>query len=156
MRSLVLVMPLVLFACAKSDKTATDTAGATAAAAAPAAPRPLAAADVMGNWQGQTMAQDKDTVLRKWTSVRATDSTGKLALAGAKDSIPYRVQYDADSMIITSQPYTSPGTPRGPKLVFRSIGRLKDGKLIGTVTTMLAAKRDSIVEHARWEATRAQ
>jgi len=93
--------------------------------------------------------------LSRWTSVHVTDSTGKLVLQGAKDSIPYKATYDADSMIAVSSPYTNPASPKGPKVTFRSVGRLKDGKLSGTVVTMLAAKPDSVVSRAKWEATKA-
>src|SRR5689334_21498527 len=97
---------VVLVGCAKSEKPATDTiAVAAPATAAPAAPAKLTAADISGNWNGTTKAETGDSVLSRWTSVHVTDSTGKLVLQGAKDSIPYKATYDADSIIAVSSPY---------------------------------------------------
>jgi len=66
------------------------------------------------------------------------------------------VRLDADSMIATSVPYTDPTLPKGsPKVMFKAVGRLRDGKLAGTSTLMVAAKPDSVLGRATWEATRA-
>ena len=155
----IMLFAVVLVGCAKSETPATDSAAAATAAAAtpapPPAPAKLTAADVNGTWNGMTKAEGSDSVLSRWTSVSATDSTGKLLLQGAKDSIPFKTTYDADSMINTSAAYTNPGTPKGPKVTFRAVGRLKDGKLAGTVVTRLASKPDSVVARSKWEATKA-
>ena len=144
---------LALSACARSDDAAGDSAGATAAAAAPA-PAALQASDIAGTWNGTTMAAESDSVLRRWTTVRSTDTTAKLVFEGSRDSINYTIRLDADSMIATSAPFRRPGAARGPEVVFVSVGRLRDGKLVGTTTTLLAANRDSVVQRARYEATR--
>ena len=144
---------LALTACARSDDAAGDSAGATAAAAAPATPAALQVADIDGTWNGTTMAAESDSVLRRWTTVRSTDSTAKLVFEGSRDSITYTIRLDADSMIATSAPFRRPGA-RGPEVAFISVGRLRDGKLVGTTTTVLAAKRDSVLQRARYEATR--
>jgi hypothetical protein len=151
----VMLLAVVLVGCSKSETPATDTTAAAAAPAAAPAPAKLTAADVSGNWNGVTKAEASDSVLGRWTSVHVTDSTGKVVFQGAKDSIPYKATYDGDSMIAVSSPYISPATPKGAKVTFRSVGRLKDGKLSGTVLTMLAAKPDSVVARSRWEATKA-
>lgn len=151
----LLLLPLVL-ACSKPDgDAASDTAAATAPANAPAAPAALRAADVSGTWQGTTLAAQGDSVLSRWTSVMTNESTGKMIFAGMRDSIPFRTTFDGDSVVIVSEPYTRPSAPRGPKAVFRSTGRLRDGKLSGTVVAMQADKPDSVVSRSRWEATRA-
>ena len=149
----LLLLPLVL-ACSKPDgEPASDTAAA--AASAPAALAALRAADVSGTWQGSTLAAQGDSVLSRWTSITTSDSTGKMVFAGMRDTIPFRATFDGDSMVAVSQPYTRPSTPRGPKAVFRSVGRLRDGKLSGTSVTALADKPDSVLARSRWEATRA-
>lgn len=157
MRSLLSTITLaavVTTACAPSDQAA-DTAGATAAAAV-ATPAPLTVADVAGTWNGQTMAAESDSVLRRWTSIYGSDTSARLVIEGSRDTVMYAVQFQGDSMIATSVPYRRPGDPRSsPEVVFRSVGRLQDGRLVGTVTTMLASNRDSVIQRARFEATRA-
>ena len=157
MRATVLLGTITLVAltaCARSDEPASDTGSTTAAVPAPAAPAPLQVADIDGTWNGTTMAAESDSVLRRWTTVRSSDSTGKLVFEGSRDSISYSIRLDADSMIATSVPFRRPGAARGPQVAFVSVGRLRDGKLVGTTTTVLAANRDSVVQRARYEATR--
>jgi hypothetical protein len=153
MRKLLVVAVLVA-ACSKAKTPAPDTTATTPPPAA-AAPAKLTAADVGGTWHGESKAVGKDSVTSRWVSVRNTDSTGKLIFAGAKDSIAFTTKYDADSMISTSVAYVGPHTPKGPKVVFRSTGWLKGGKLSGTSVTLLAAKPDSVVARGTWEATKA-
>ena len=99
------------------------------------------------------MAEGSDSVTSRFTTIRDTDTTGKLVIENSPDTIPYTVVYQGDSMIATSKPYKSPSSP-ATQVVFRSVGRLKDGKLVGTSTTMLASKPDSVLSRGRWEATR--
>ena len=147
-----LLLALALAACSTKDAPKTDSA-AGVAANEPAAPARLTAADVAGTWSGTSMAEATDSVTNRWTSIRANDTTAKLIFENSKDTISYTVVYDADSMIATSKPYASLTTPK-TQVVFRSVGRLKDGKLVGTSTTTLAAKPDSVVARGRWEAVR--
>jgi len=150
-----ILLAVVVAACSRAETPATDTAAA-AATPTPSAPAPLTPADIAGTWNGTTMAEGSDSVTNRWTVVRVTDSTSKLIFQGVRDSIPVSVRFDADSMIATSQAYTDPTMPRGSQPVtFRSVGRLKDGKLVGNVTVMLASKPDSVVGRSRWEATKA-
>lgn len=149
----LLITAVLLASCAKAETPAVDTTAAVAPP--PAAPAMLTAAEVGGTWNGQSKAEGKDSVVAKWTTVRSTDSTGKFIYEGSKDSVAFKTTYDADSMIATSVAYSSPRTPKGPKVTFRSIGRLKDGKLSGTSVTLLASKPDSVVARGTWEATKA-
>ena len=146
----VLLLVLAAVACSTKDAN-TDTAAATVPP--PAAPARLTAADVAGTWSGTTMAESKDSVTNRWTSIRDTDSTSKLVFENAKDTVMYSVVYDADSMVATSKPYASPSDPK-TRVVFRSVGRMKDNKLVGTVVTTLASKPDSVIARSRWEATK--
>ena len=145
-------LAVAVVACTKAETPKADTV-----AAAPPPPAKLTAADVAGNWSGTSKMEKSDSVLNKWIAVHVTDSTGKLVIEGSKDSIAYTMKYDADSMIATSSPYPMPMPKKGqkgPKVTFRSVGWLKDGKLTGTSTVMLAAKPDSVVQRTRWEATK--
>lgn len=143
-----LLLALALVACSTNDASKTDSA-----AGGVAAPAPLTAADVAGTWSGTTTAEGSDSIVNRWTSIRESDGAGKLVSDNAPDTISYTVVYDADSMIATSKPFVSRADPK-TQVVFRSVGRLKDGKLVGTSMTTLAAKPDSVVSRGRWEATR--
>jgi hypothetical protein len=76
-------------------------------------------------------------------------------IEGQKDAIKFTRAFDADSMIATSEPYANPADAKAPKLVFRSVARMKDGKLVGTSVNMLADKRASVASRGRFEATKA-
>jgi hypothetical protein len=147
-----LLLALVLFGCSKAETPPPDTASATKA---PPPPANLTAAALAGTWKGTTMPETGDSVVNRWTVVSINDSTQKWVLDGSKDSVSFSRKFDADSMIATSMPYTNPQAPKGPKVVFHSVGRMKDGKLVGTATVTLATKPDSVVQRTRWEASRA-
>jgi hypothetical protein len=148
----LLVLIVALAACSRAETPATDTT-AMAPAMAPAA---LTAADVNGSWNVTGMGETSDSVTGRWTTTNVDDTTGTLTPEGSTEKIPFKRVFDADSMIVTSTAaYANPADAKGPKLMFRSVGRLKDGKLVGTSATMLATKPDSVVQRGRWEATRA-
>ena len=58
----LLLLPLVLWACAGEKAPPADDA-------AMAAPAALTAADVVGSYVGTTMANGTDSVLSNWTSI---------------------------------------------------------------------------------------
>ena len=144
---------LAVVACSKSETPASDTAAGEAAP--PAAPAALTAADLRGTWNGTSKREGTDSVVN-FTVVSTSDSTGKIVFAGSKDSVNTTSTFDGDSTIVTSAPYTDPTAPKGaPQVVFRSVGRLKDGKLVGTAAVMPATRPDTVIQRATWEATRA-
>jgi hypothetical protein len=147
----VLLLAALLVACSKTETAKTDSA---AMAPAMAMPAPLTATDIAGTWSGVTMAEGSDSVLNRWTVESANGTDGKLTLEGAKAPIAITSVIDGDSVVSTSAPFTNPATPKAPPVTFRSVIRMKDGKLVGTSVTMLAAKPDSIVQRTRLEATR--
>ena len=154
MRKSMLLAAFVVVACSKEEAPATDSAAI--AAPPPAAPAALTAADVAGTWKGTITPVAPDTGVTRFTAVTVNDSTGKFIADGAKDSVTYNLRYDADSVIATSVAYTDPSLPKGtPNVVFKSIGRLRDGKLVGTSSLVLASKPDSVLARSTWEATRA-
>jgi hypothetical protein len=153
MRTFAVLAVVALVACSKADTPAVDSTAMTAAM--PPAPAPLTAADVDGSWSGVNMGETSDSITNRWTTKSIDGTTGSLTLEGQKDGITFTRAFDADSMIVTSAPYANPADPKGPKLMFRSIARLKDGKLVGTSATMLADKPDSVVSRGRYTATKA-
>src|SRR4051812_35040458 len=151
----VFLLAVLVAACAKKETPATDTAAAAVTPPPPAAPAALTPADMRGTWNGTSKREGSDSTA-KFTVVSTSDSTGKFVPAGSKDSVSFTTKFDADSSIVTSAPYNDPTMPKkAPKVMFRSIGRLKDGKLVGTANLMLASKPDSVVGKSTWEATKA-
>jgi len=147
MKKAMLLAAFVL-ACGKTETPAADSP------AVAAGPAPLTAADVAGTWNGTTMAEASDSVLNKWT-VTGDGTAGKWIQEGSKDSVATTTTFDADSMIVTSAPHKDMLTKGNPMVIFRSVGRLTGGKLVGTASIMPADKPDSVVMRVRWEATKA-
>ena len=152
--SLLLIVPAIL-ACAKSEDSAAHDTATHAAANAPAAPAALKASDVSGTWNGMTMAQGSDSVISRWTLMNDSDSTGKLVRASTGDTVRYRVTFAGDSMVAVSEPYATATGRNSPRVIFNSTARVQGGKLVGTVFYTSATKTDSVVNRARFEATRA-
>jgi|SRR5688572_24689207 hypothetical protein len=148
----VLLVAVAVVACSKAETPAADTAAA--APPPPAAPAVLTAADVRGTWNGTGKREGSDSAIT-FTVMNTTDSTGKIVFSNG-DSTTTVTRFDADSMIVTSGPYNDPSAPKGaPKVTFRSIGRLQDGRLVGVAAVSPAAKPDTVVSRVNWEATRA-
>ena len=151
----VFLLAVLVAACAKKETPAADTAAAAVTPPPPPAPAAMTPADLRGTWNGTTKREGSDSATT-FTVVSTSDSTGKFVAAGSKDSVSFTTKYDADSSITTSAPYTDPTMgKKAPKVIFRSIARLKDGKLVGTANVMLASKPDSVVARSTWEATKA-
>ena len=150
----VFLLAAIAVACSKQEAPPADTA---AAAPPPPPPPPpaLTAADVKGTWNG-TAKREGDTTTVAFTFSTVTDSTSKITFPANKQTVDFTTKYDADSVVSTSKPYNDPTLPKGsPKVTFKSVGRLRDGKLAGVATLMLASKPDSVVGRSNWEATKA-
>jgi hypothetical protein len=144
-----LLLAAFIVACGPSDKQPADTA------AMAAGPPALAATDLIGTWNGVTMAEGSDSVLARWTVMSTNGIDSKAWFEGSKDTVTYTHTFDADSFIATSSVYADEMSPGKPQAVSRAVGRLIGGKLVGTATSMLASKPDSVLSRTRWEATKA-
>ena len=150
----VFFLALLVVACAKKEAPPADTA-APAPPPPPPPPAALTAADVAGTWNG-TSKREGDTATVNFTVKSTSDSTGTVTFPKTKVTVDVKTKLDADSVISTSKAYTDPTLPKGtPKVVFRAVGHMKDGKLVGTTAIALAAKPDSVIGKANWEATKA-
>ena len=148
----VFFLALFVAACAKKEP-APDTT--TPAAPPPPPPPALTAADIAGTWNG-TSKREGDTTTTTFTVKSTSDTTATVTFAKPKVTVAMSTKVDADSVISTSKPYKDPTLPKGtPNVTFRAVGRMKDGKLVGTTTLMLASKPDSVVGKSNWEATKA-
>lgn len=152
-KTLLLIGAVSFVACAKNDAEVADSSAAAAPAAAPAA---LTAADLVGTWNGQSMAQGSDSVIARWTCVQpATGNESKCVDAAAPgDTSVYRYTISGDSVMFTSAPYTPPAPPRHPQVIDHVVGRKAGDRWMGTAVTTLASNPDSVVMRTRWEATK--
>jgi hypothetical protein len=157
-KTFLLIGAASFVACAKKEGGVADSSAAAAAAPAPApaAPAALTAADLVGTWNGQSMAQGSDSVIARWTCVQpATGNESKCVDAAApKDTSVYTYTISGDSVMFTSAAYTPPAPPKSPKVIDHVVGRKAEDKWMGTSVTTLASKPDSVVMRTRWEATK--
>jgi len=157
-KTFLLIGAASVVACAKKEGGVADSSAAAAAAPAPApaAPAALTAADLVGTWNGQSMAQGSDSVIARWTCVQpATGNESKCVDAAApKDTSVYTYTISGDSVMFTSAAYTPPAPPKSPKVIDHVVGRKAEDKWMGTSVTTLASKPDSVVMRTRWEATK--
>jgi len=150
----VFLLAVLVAACAKKEP-APDTT--TPAPPPPPPPPPaLTAADITGTWNGTSKREGGDTTTTAFTVKSTSDSTATLTFPKSKVTVAVKTKLDADSLISTSGAYNDPSLPKGtPKVTLRAVGRMKDGKLVGTTNIMLASKPDSVIGKSTWEATKA-
>ncbi len=147
----LLFLPLVLWACAGEKAPSADDA-------AMAAPAALTAANVVGNYAGQTMAEGTDT-LTYWTSMAMTNAdgalVGELVQTAAPDmAIPMVGTLSGDSVTWMGGPFTAIGAaPDAPQMTWTAVGRASGNEWTGTVVWMTAGS-DSVVQRGTWTATR--
>jgi hypothetical protein len=145
---------LAVAACAKKEEPAKDTVAAMTPAPAPAPTPALALADVAGKWQFAAVPMaGKDTSPTKFVLTAAADTAGWTMSFPDKQVVPLQASVSGDSVTLTSGVFNSQRR-KGAKVSTVTTLRLADGKLVGTTTTMVAAKPDSVLSRARWEATR--
>src|SRR3954462_11985914 len=91
------VATLLISACAKTDKAASDSA---AAAMAPPAPPPtMSLADAAGKWQmTPTPMSGKDTTSNKYVMTATADTTGWMLTFPSGLKVPLHVTVSGDSV----------------------------------------------------------
>ena len=147
----LLLLPLVLWACAGEKAPPVDDA-------AMAAPAALTAADVVGNYTGETMAEGTDT-LTYWTSMAMTNAegalVGELVQQAAPDmAVPMVGEISGDSVIWVGGPFTPIGAAAdAPQMMWKAVGRAMGNTWNGTVVWMMAGS-DSVTQSGTWTATR--
>ena len=146
----------LLAACAKADKTASDSAAGTVDSAAMApAPKAFAFADVAGKWNVvATPTSGKDTTSTKFILTATGESTGWTITFPNRAPVAVAVQLSGDSVIATSGPYDSVRR-KGTQVTTNSSYRLQDGKLVGTTTAHYKTKSADSVLTLKTEGTRA-
>jgi hypothetical protein len=133
----------VLVGCTKSeDRAADDQTAMDTAAAAPETPAPSATislADVAGKWKVRSTDEDGGNVLE--TGLVATaDTSGWTMTSPNRKPIPVRVVAVAgDSIVTEAGPFES-FIRKGVQVTTRTVNRLQDGKLVGTIEARYATK----------------
>ena len=110
--------------------------------------------NLTGTWKGTSKREGSDSILT--FTIINSDSAGKVVFPNVKDTVTTLMRFDGDSVIVMSSAYREPGSPKNaPQVTFRSVGRIKDGKLVGVAAISPAAKPDTVVTRVTWEATKA-
>jgi hypothetical protein len=148
---------VVVMGCTKSENRADGRAAADTAAAPPATPAASATislADVAGKWRLRTTDEAGGKAVE--TELVATADTSGWTLTGPnRKPIPVRVIAVAgDSIVTEAGPYES-FIRKGVQVTTRSVSRLQDGKLVGTLEARYALKGGDSVAQRRSEGTRA-
>jgi hypothetical protein len=148
----------ILAGCNKSEdraadeRTAMDTA--TAAPETPAAPATISLADVAGKWKVRSTDEAGGNVVE--TELVATaDTSGWTMTFPNRKPVPVRVVAVAgDSIVTEAGPFES-FIRKGVQVTTRTVNRLQDGKLVGTIEARYATKAGDSVALRPSEGTRA-
>ena len=146
----------LLAACAKADKTASDSAAGTVDSAAMApAPKAFALADVAGKWNVVSKpTSGKDTMATKYVLTATGETTGWTITFPGRAPVPVQVEVSGDSVVTTSGPYDSVRR-KGTQVTTNGSFRLQDGKLVGHTTAHYKTKSADSVLTLTNEGTRA-
>jgi hypothetical protein len=146
----------VLVGCTKSEDRAGQSAMDTAAAApkAPGASATISLADVAGRWKVRSTDEAGGNVVE--TELVATaDTSGWTMTFPNRKPVPVRVVAVAgDSIVTEAGPFES-FIRKGVQVTTRTVNRLLDGKLVGTIEARYAMKAGDSVALRPTEGTRA-
>ena len=145
MRPAMMLVPFLVFACAKSETPKTDS---TAPAAVTAAP--LTEADVAGTWTGVAKVAGTDSVTAHWTQICAAGTCRGTSQENMKDTIPSTYTIMGDSSVGVTQPYNAPAVG-GAQVVDHWTAHIAGGKVTGAGHLTLASKPDSVVSRYTFE-----
>ncbi len=156
-RLTVLCCSILLAACSKpadraaEEQTAMDTTPANETTPAAA---PISLADVAGKWKVRSTDEAGGTPVE--TELVATADTAGWTISGAgRKPIPTRVIAVAgDSIVTEAGPYES-FVAKGVKVTTRTVSRLRDGKMVGSIEARYATKGGDSVAIRPMEGTRA-
>jgi hypothetical protein len=159
MRRLALLCCMaVLTGCTRSQDRAVEEGAVTdtvaEAAATPAGSATISLADVSGKWKIRTMNEDGSEPVDAEVLATADRSGWTLTLPNRKP-IPMRVTAVAgDSFVTEAGPFESV-LRKGVQVRTRTVNRLQDGKLVGTMEARYTMGGRDSVAYRRSEGTRA-
>jgi hypothetical protein len=100
----------------------------------PAAATTVALADLAGTWTVTTMAESSDSVLITYELTATATPDGWTSTLPGREPTPVRVVLvDGDSVVAEAGPFESALRP-GVMVATRTVARLQDDMLIGTIT----------------------
>ena len=146
----------LLAACAKADKTASDSAAGTVDSAAMApVPKAFVLADVAGKWNVVAKPESgADTTATRYILTATGENTGWTITFPNRAPIAIQVQVSGDSVITTSGPYDSVRR-KGTQVTTDGSLHLQDGKLVGRTTAHYKTKSADSVLTLKVEGTKA-
>lgn len=147
MRPALMLIPLLVLGCAKSETPKPDS---SSMAAVPAAT--LAEADIAGTWTGTAKIAGTDSVIAHWTQVCAAGTCHETSQENMKDTIPSTYTIMGDSAVGQTPAHAVPGMPG--QLVEHWTIHIMAGKVTGTGSYTLASKPDSVVARFTFEGAR--
>lgn len=147
----------VLVSCNQSEHRAANDQPAMDTAAAPETPvasATISLADVAGKWKARSTNEAGGNVVE--TELIATaDTSGWTMTFPNRKPVPVRVIAVAgDSIVTEAGPFES-FIRKGVQVTTRTVNRLQDGKLVGTIEARYATKAGDSVALRPTEATRA-
>lgn len=146
---------MTIAGCSKPAANVADTAkGEIVPQAAPVA-KPLAAADLAGQWKINATPENNDTLVTHLV-LNAVGDPATWTIMYPPNPKPMKVQsvtFSGDSMVLDWGPYMS-ARKAGLKAVSHDVYRLVDGKLVGRSASHYVTKPDSILR-LHLEGTRA-
>ena len=136
-----------------ADKPEDTTVGE--APAAEAAPAGISLADLAGTWNVRSTLDGSDKVIT-YDLVATGDQSGWTLKFPGRDPIPVRVVVvEGDSIVWEAGPFESVIRKGVQVKNSRVVGRLQDGKLVGTTTATYEGQGADSVAHLTLEGTRA-
>lgn len=145
MRPALMLLPLLVFACAKSETPKTDSS-----AMAPPPAATLAEADIAGTWTGTAKAAGTDSVISHWTQICSGGTCRGTSQEDPKDTIPSTYTIMGDSAVGQTQPYKDPAM-KGAQVVDHWTVHITGGNVTGTGQFTLASKPDSVLSRYTFE-----
>lgn len=142
MRRTLMFCAVLLVGCAKSEPPASTTTTET--------PAVVSIADFAGTWEGTVTATGNDTALALVELTATGDTTGwsmKVANAKTPDewtTVPATsVMVEGEAVVVHAGPFASVLRP-GQQVSTRTVYRLEDAKLVGTLEATYPATNETI------------
>jgi hypothetical protein len=140
----ILALAAIVGSCAPADQPATEQD-----AAAPA----LTLAALAGTWTMQTVLDTPDSTVVDYTMSGGDDPGSWTITLPDRDPMPVRITVAGDSVVFDIGPFESV-IRAGVMTVTRGVGRLSEGRMIGTLIVHYETTEPDSVVYARFEGSR--
>lgn len=145
---------VMLVGCSRPDREAETSARETTAMEE--TPATISLADVAGTWNVRSTVEGDENTMVTYDMVATADRSGWSLNFPGRPPIPLRVvAVEGDSVVTEAGPFESV-LRKGVQVRTRVVGRLQDGKLVGTTVARYAVSGPDTVARLRFEGTRAR